>query len=269
MYLGRITGDHSYQIFLALENTGNVPIRPADFADEPAIMTAPFHSIPEVESSNPYGVTSEGVASKWTTTNKRDWTFQPVLLNPHQQMKFWISFIPQPFDYNQKDFDPDKYDPDKDLRWRINVDGISDVPFIRDPNPAWFNPYSSGSFRQTRVPSTLTLLMFGCEINFSDNYLWIFLALGLLLYFGAFGRLLVTSADQRYSPYLLLLHSILLLFLSFAFAEIIVYVIAYHVQTLAHVSYPIVLVYLIYLFFLFHKKSHLPSGRKKPNRVSS
>ena len=124
-------------------------------------------------------------------------------------MKFYIAFIPQPFDYNQPNFDPNKYDPEKTIRWRFNVKGMTDFKVVRDsiaPQPA-----------------IISFELLDCYVRFTGVYFWMFVGFGWMLYLAGMARVYAKfSRDKTWGKWLIALNSVVLLCFSFSFAEILI-----------------------------------------------
>ena len=228
---------HIYMITYSLLNTGNLPIAPKDFVDDPAIMTVTPSNIHLIFSIGEIYPIEKRDNTIWSSTNNTDWKCKPFLLNPNRIKQILVEFIPSSEDDNNKD-----YDPNNAIHWSIDVEGLTDIRYTK-------------ASQQGTQPSTSLFITFldSYDISFKGWSVWIFLALGIVFFVSVtFGWL--RKCNNIYpNSYLLTLNITLLLFFSFALAEIIVFLFTYPIESLDWTAcVPIVIVYAFYIYFLFH-----------------
>lgn len=232
-----------YLISYNLINSGNQPILASDFADAPMITTASPNHILSILSAS--AITSlhpsvQKQAADWSSTNSTEWIGKPFLLNPNQSLPISVMITCSGDEIGSRDFDPTKC-----VHWSFAVAGLTE---IRE------TILLTSRLTPAIISIGMPLPPCGIEIKFEGYSVWMFLALSIIFFIGVTLAWLRKRQDNYPNAYLLICHISLLLFFSFALAEMILCLFVNKDPFAWDYSAPIMLLYAAYLFVLFRPR---------------
>jgi len=249
-----------FYVAYELTNIGNVAIMPSDFAGPSGLFTPPDNQITVVYSMGSAGLDDLVLDCEWSTSNHRDWSLKPLLINPKQKVRFGVLLTAAQNWNHHPDFDPDSV-----IHWRWSVVGVSEVPVTTiglGGNPYdWIIKQTMAKYGLPKKPITTHFVFPDHSVgewdtavqanvlgeyffSFSRRRAWSFIFLGIGL-FGINSYFFARTRILSSSPLLSTVCCLVLLFYSFAMAEIIVYVSKYPIKTLASASYLILITYIL------------------------